>query len=252
MHTGKLIRLSQIIKEDRHSFIIAADVTLPRGINKYSSNAMVLLERIVNCECDAILLHSGLVKLAETILAGKKPFIIKLTTITTTFSDRTHRILVDTVEHALSLGAIGVAMNVFIGSDNESYLLSHFAKSARLCDRYGMPLIAMMNPIPELQFDAKSLAYACRVGTELGADVIKTDYPGSKEVFEVIVNSCPIPVIVEESPHPETLAGTLLTTNEVICAGGTGVMFADRVWKEPEINKVSSQIYSIVHPGSKL
>ncbi len=247
MNTGKLIRLRQILKEDNHSFIIAADVTIPRGLHQNSSNALTLLRRIVNSECDALLLHSGLVKQAESVLAGKKPFIIKLTTTTTTSPDKTYRVLVDSVEHALSLGAVAVAMNIFIGSDHEALLLSQFAKSVKVCDRFGIPMIAMMNPMPEYQFDVERLAYACRVGAELGADIVKTDYPGTEEGFEVIVNSCPVPVIVEESPHPESVAGTLLTTKEAISAGGAGVMFAERVWAQHEINHISSQIYSLVH-----
>lgn len=247
MNTGKLIRLRQILKDDRHAFIIAADVTLPRGLHPHSTDALALLHRIVNCKCDALLLHSGLVKQADSILAGKKPLIIKLTTTTVPSSDKTYRILVDSVEHALSLGAVAVAMNVFIGSDYEALLLSQFAKSVEVCDRFGIPMIAMMNPMPEYQFDVERLAYACRVGAELGADIVKTDYPGTKEGFEVVVNSCPVPVIVEESPHPYTLAGTLLTTEEAIGAGGAGVMFAERVWAHSQMNAAASQISSIVH-----
>jgi DhnA family fructose-bisphosphate aldolase class Ia len=248
MNTGKLIRLRQILKEDDHAFIIAADVTLPRGLNPHTTDALALLKRIVDCEYDALLLHSGLVKQAESVLAGKKPFIIKLTTTTVASPDKTYRILVDSVEHALSLGAVGVAMNVFIGSEHEALLLSQFSRSIEVCDRLGIPMIAMMNPMPEFQFDAEHLAYACRVGAELGADIVKTDYPGTKEGFELVVNSCPVPVIVEESPHPYSLTGTLLTTQEAINAGGAGVMFAERVWAQPQMNEVASQINSIVHP----
>jgi fructose-bisphosphate aldolase/2-amino-3,7-dideoxy-D-threo-hept-6-ulosonate synthase len=248
MNTGKLIRLRQIVKADHRTFIIAVDVTIPRGLHPDSSNAMALLERINHCQCDAILLHSGMVKQSETLLAGGKPLIVKLTTSTIFSQDKTHRILVDSVEHAFSLGAVAVAMNIYLGSDHESLMLSQFSKCVAMCDQFGIPMIAMMNPMPEHRFDEKHLAYVCRVGAELGADIVKTDYPGTVEAFEVVVNSCPVPVLVEESPHPETVPGTLLTTQEAITAGGAGVMFAERIWAPPDIENISTQVYKLVHP----
>src|SRR5512135_441845 len=74
-------------------------------------------------------------------------------------SDKTRRILIDSVEHALSLGACGVAMNCFIGSAYEPELLEHLGQVAEHCDRWGMPLIAMINPTEQYQFDPEQLAY---------------------------------------------------------------------------------------------
>ena len=204
MNTGKLIRLRQFIKEDGHSFVIALDVTIPRGLHPASANSMQLLSQLVNSDCDALLLHSGLVKLGAPILAGKKPFIVKLTTVTASAQDKTQRIFVDTVEHALSLGAVGVAVNIFIGSSLEGSMLTQFAEISGTCDRLGIPLIAMINPMPIYQFDAHQLAYVCRVGAELGADVIKTDYPGSPTLFTKVIKNCPVPILIEESPHQKT------------------------------------------------
>lgn len=247
METGKLIRLRQFFREDGRSFIIAFDVTIPRGLHPASADSMALLDQLAASECDAILLHSGLVKRGASILAGKKPFIIKLTTSTALSADMTQRIMVDTVEHALSLGAVGVALNVFMGSPYETSMLANFAETTRICDRLGMPLIAMVNPMPAYQYDAEQIAYVCRVGAELGADVIKTDYPGSPELFGTVLENCPVPILIEESPHPMTEAGTLLTVQETIEAGGAGVMFAERVWAQPNLNKIAAKICTLVH-----
>jgi fructose-bisphosphate aldolase/2-amino-3,7-dideoxy-D-threo-hept-6-ulosonate synthase len=140
-----------------------------------------------------------------------------------------------------------VAMNVFIGSDVEAVLIRQFAEAAETCDRWGMPLIAMINPTEQHQFDADHLAYVSRVGADLGADIIKTDYPGSPEAFRQVVAYCPVPVLVEEGPLPETEEATIRMACEAIAAGGGGVMLASRVWAHPDPAAISSRIAEIVH-----
>jgi DhnA family fructose-bisphosphate aldolase class Ia len=247
MQAGKLFRLRQFMDERFRSFIIAFDVVIPRGLQSDAQDTMSVLENLANMSCDALLLHSGLAKIAAPILAGKIPFIAKLTTAAVNSPDMTRRVLVDSVEHALSLGASGMAMNLFIGSAYEESMLSNFSEAVIACDRVGVPLLAMVNPMPEYQYDASKLAYVCRVAAELGADVVKTDYPGTPEQFSKVVAACPVPVLIEESPHADDEKGTLLTTLEVIGCGGAGVMFANRVWAQPMPEQLASQIFGMVH-----
>jgi fructose-bisphosphate aldolase/2-amino-3,7-dideoxy-D-threo-hept-6-ulosonate synthase len=127
-------------------------------------------------------------------------------------------------------------------------MLNQFSQTVEICDRLGLPLVAMINPVEIYQFDAERLAYVCRVGAELGADLVKTDYPGSELLFKPVVDNCPVPVLVEETPHPETEEGTLKTTREVIAAGGAGVMFGSRVWGQADPAKISRKISEIIHP----
>ena len=247
MQAGKLFRLRQFMDERFRSFIIAFDVVIPRGLQLDTWDAMSVLENLANTPCDAMLLHSGLAKIAAPILAGKKAFIAKLTTATVNSPDMTRRVLVDSVEHALSLGASGVAMNLFIGSPYEEKMLNNFTEVVAACDRMGAPLIAMVNPMPEDQYDVSKLAYVCRLAAELGADVVKTDYPGTPEQFGQIVAACPVPILIEESPHTDDAKGTLRTTREVIDSEGAGVMFANRVWAQPMPEQLAFKIFSIVH-----
>lgn len=229
------------------TFIIAFDVTIPRGVHPFAQDALEAVRRLVDMPCDALLLHSGLARQAAGILAGKKPFIAKLTTATLNSADMTRRVMVDTVEHALSLGAVGVAVNLFIGAAYEEQMLVNLTSAVEACDRLGMPLIAMANPMPEHQFDGKQLAYVCRVAAELGADVVKTDYPGSPEQFERIRAACPVPVLVEESPYPEDAEGTLQTAREAMDCGGAGVMFANRIWGQESPRSLAGEVLHIVH-----
>ncbi len=244
---GKHIRLRQILDKNRRGFIIALDQVIPQGLHPALQDPLKALERLNAAEVDVFLLHSGLVKLAGHILAGGKPFIIKLTTATTQSKDKTHRFMIDSVEHAVSLGAVGVSMNLFIGSDYEAVLFEQFSQAVQACDRFGMPMLAMAHPMPQQQYQVDLQAYACRVAAELGADLVKTDYPGSEEAFRKITAHCPAPVFVEESPYPEDENGTLQTASEAMRAGGSGVLFGRRVWAHPDPLRLARDIAKIIH-----
>src|SRR5580692_988789 len=102
-----------------------------------------------------------------------------------------------TPEEAMSLGADAVLSYLVVGTGNgdfETEEIQRNAKLARECERIGMPLIVetlargkdVKNP-----GDPKWLALHTRIATELGADVVKTDYTGNPETMARVVENCP-------------------------------------------------------------
>jgi fructose-bisphosphate aldolase / 2-amino-3,7-dideoxy-D-threo-hept-6-ulosonate synthase len=248
METGKAIRMHQILAGDKRTFIIAIDQVIPRGLNTALSAYEELLSHLFEYKFDALLMHSGPLKKYGTLIARQRiPIILKLTTTTIFAKDRTNRFQVDDVERAVSLGCSAVAANLYIGVPEEIRMLEQFYEISKACDQWGMPLVAMANPSPDFEFDHERLAYVCRVAFELGADIVKTDYSGSIESFKYVVSSSPIPIVVEESPHPVSREGTLSTVREVVEAGGAGVMFGERVWGEHGSSAIVQDIYELIH-----
>ena len=89
--------------------------------------------------------------------------------------------------------------------------------------------------------------YVCRVGAELGGDIVKSDYPGRSDALAQAISMCPRPIIVEESPLPLTPEGTLRTVAGVLEAGGAGVMFAHRIWEAPQPRAVAEAVAKMIH-----
>ena len=248
METGKAIRLHQILARDNRAFIIAIDQAIPRGLNKALSSYEELLNELFEYKFDALLMHSGPLKKYGSLIARQRiPIILKLTTTTNFAKDRTNRFQVDDVERAFSLGCSAVAVNLYLGVPDEIKMLDQFYKISKACDQWGVPLVAMANPSPDFEFDHEQLAYVCRVAFELGADIVKTDYSGSVDSFQYVVSNSPIPIIVEESPHPVSREGTLSTVREVVESGGAGVMFGERVWGEHVSSEIAQEIFEIIH-----
>jgi fructose-bisphosphate aldolase/2-amino-3,7-dideoxy-D-threo-hept-6-ulosonate synthase len=156
---------------------------------------------------------------------------------------------VTSVRRAVTLGASAVAVNCFLGVPHDGELLAQLGRIAEECQAYGMPLIPLINPHPRGQFDPERVAYVCRVGAELGGDIVKSDYPGTPETFALTIATCPRPVIIEESPLPTTPEGTLRTVDGVLRAGGAGVMFANRIWDTPRPAALARAVRGLVHDG---
>ena len=53
-------------------------------------------------------------------------------------------------------------------------------------------------------FDVDAVKHAARIGAELGADIIKTNYTGSPDTFKEVVNGCPVPVVMAGGPKTKT------------------------------------------------
>jgi DhnA family fructose-bisphosphate aldolase class Ia len=157
---------------------------------------------------------------------------------------------VATVEQAVGLGADGVGLNLYVGSAHEAEALERLAGVEQACDRFGMPLMLLINPLPELAYDAAALAYVTRVAFELGADLVKTDYSGDPDSFRGVVEAAGgLPVLVEESPLAEDEAGTLATVEGVLAAGGAGVLLGGRFWSAEPVG-LGRRVLALVHGGA--
>ena len=89
-------------------------------------------------------------------------------------------------------------------------MLSTLGEISRHCQEWGMPLLAMMYPRGRKikdEYSAESIAHAARVGAELGADIVKTNYSGDPDSFASVVDSCPVPVVIAGGTGPAPHGG---------------------------------------------
>ncbi|MDR7481914.1 MAG: hypothetical protein QN183_09680 [Armatimonadota bacterium] len=249
LETGKAVRLASILRPDGRTFIGALDVFIPRGLLPGLRDPVATARLFVDAGADALLVHEGLVDVCLPAFVGRAGLIVKLTTAAHETADGTRRVQVTSVRRAVALGASAVAVNCFLGTPHDGELLMQLGRIAEECAAYGMPLVPLVNPHPRHQFDPERVAYVCRVGAELGGDLVKSDYPGTPEAFGLAVATCPRPVIIEESPLPPTPAGTLRTVDGVLRAGGAGVMFAHRIWDSPAPAALARAVAGMVHDG---
>lgn len=178
----------------------------------------------VSKNSNAVLMHKGLVKnsVGNMNSAG---LIVHLSAGTMIMPDSLYKVIVTTVKEAVALGADAISMHINLGSTNSSKMLDDAGKISRECKEFGMPLMMMMYPRGEKVTDEKDVKFvkiAARVGAELGADIVKTNYTGSVETFREVVEGCPVPVVIAGGSKGDDFE-ILSMIRDAIDAGAAGV-----------------------------
>ena len=250
MSVGRRVRRARLLPGG-WGFLVALDQVVPRGLTVAPADPVGALGLLGGppALCDGVLIHHGLAeRAAEVLAAARLPFLIKLSAATTTSPDRLRRVTVASVERAVRLGADGVGLTLYVGAAEEAEALERLAGVEEACDRFGMPLMLMINPLPDRAHDPDRLAYVARIAVELGADLVKTDYSGDPASFRGVVQAAGgVPVLVEESPLAEDEAGTLATVEGALAAGGAGVLLGGRFWTSADPACLAGRVAALVH-----
>lgn len=196
---GKKIRIERIInRESRNTVIVPMDHGVSMGPIEGLKNLAETVNAVAEGGANAVVLHKGVVGFGHRGYGKDVGLIIHLSASTSLAPDPNEKVLVCTVEEAIKLGADAVSVHVNVGSKTEAYQLRKLGEISKIAGEWGMPLLAMMYPRGDgiNQFDEKAVALAARVGAELGADIIKTNFTGDVESFRRVVDGCPVPVVV--------------------------------------------------------
>ena len=252
METGKKRRLKRIFRDDNRTVIVPMDHGVTAGPVKGLMNMQEIIDKLLQGGVDAIVIHRGVAKHVDTGNAG---LIVHLSGITKLGLNPDNKVQVCSVEEAVRIGADAVSVHVNVGAEKEAKMLVKLGRVADDCDSYGMPLLAMMYPrgpkIPN-QHAVDVVAHAARLGAELGADIIKTNYTGDAETFKEVVQGCFVPVIIAGGPKIETVREVLQMVYDSIQAGGAGLSIGRNVFQHENPTKMVKTLSAIVHKGASV
>ena len=247
MEQGKKRRLKRIFRNDNRTIVVPMDHGVTVGPIKGLENMQTIADKLAQGGADAVLINRGIAKKIETQNMG---LIVHLTGITNLCPEPNNKTQISTVTDAIRLGADAVSVHVNVGAKNEPEMLKTLGKTACQCDDYGMPLLAMMYPRgPNIKnpHNLDLVAHAARLGAELGADIIKTNYTGDPKTFKKVVESCPVPVIIAGGPKTETTREILQTVKDSITAGGAGLSIGRNIFQHKNPEKITKAFCAIVH-----
>ena len=208
------------------------------------------IESISKGGADAVLMHKGIVERGHRGYGNDIGLIIHLSASTSLSPDPNNKVLVTSVERAIQLGADAVSIHVNIGSKTEANMLEELGSIAETCSYWGMPLIAMMYPRGENiknENDVEMVKHAARVGSELGVDIVKTNYTGDPDTFKEVVQGSLVPVVIAGGPNTNSDRDLLEMTKESVEVGGAGVAFGRNFFQAKEPEKITRAISEIVH-----
>jgi DhnA family fructose-bisphosphate aldolase class Ia len=256
MNIGKMRRLRKIFSGDERAVVVAMDHGAYFGVQAGLENPRGAIEQVIAGGADAIMTTVGIAQKFADELAPTS-LILRVDGGATKLGTKAWRgTLINDAEAALKLGADGVVVMGFPGSENEDKNLQYLAALSKQCINWGLPLIAEMLPRGfEGGEDARTpdtIALAARIGAELGVDIVKTQYTGSVESFRKTIDSCFVPVVVLGGPKSEDDAGTLRTVREAMDAGARGVAMGRNIWGHPRARNMTQAVAAIVHHNASV
>lgn len=258
---GKYIRLGRLFDTQTNRMILSPlDDALLAGPEDGLRDTSKKLREIVKGKANAIMGFPGLFYSNYPELHGTGT-ILNLTASTTRRA-HTRKILISSVEHALTMGMDAVGVHVNISSIYESEMLDIMGRVSMDCQRLGMPLVGIMYPRSEDDgkdnnyLDLKEnkpddytelVRHCVKVGVELGADIIKTQFTGNVATFKTVIEaSCGIPVVIAGGPKvsPRT---AITMASMALEAGAAGISFGRNTFNRKDTVQFLLALRDLVH-----
>jgi len=256
MLIGKTVRLERIInRETKRTIIIPMDHGVTVGPIDGLIDMREVVDDMAEGGADAVLMHKGLVRCSHRKSGKDMGLIVHLSASTVLSSHSNSKTLVGTVEDAICHGADCVSVHVNLGDSDERTMLADLGRVASVCNRWGIPLLAMMygrGPNIPNEFDPKVVAHCARVGVELGADIIKVAYPGSMENFAEVVNACCVPVVIAGGERMTSTKEFLQMVYDSLKAGGAGLSVGRNVFQHPRRTALVKALRALVHEDASV
>lgn len=247
---GKAIRMERLMDRNTGKIVV---VPMDHGVSVGPIFGLVNLSDAVNMVADgganAVIGHIGLPRWGHRKAGKDIGLILHLSASTMLSPTPNKKVLVNTVENALRMGADGVSVHINIGDDDEAAMLEGFGRIAVECNYWGMPLLAMMYARGrdiDNETDVEVVRLAARVGAELGADIVKTSYTGDPESFAKVVEGCPAPILIAGGGKLSEKE-MFVTIEGAMAAGAKGLSVGRNVFQAQKPAEFLRAACAIVH-----
>ena len=205
-NVGKAMRLKRVIDTAGVSIICALDhgMTSPTFLEPLADIATRAAETVAG-GANVIMMSKGMIRVAEPAFSPTTSLALLLSASGNPEGERPEIVQIAQVEEALVLGADAVVLFTALGGDTEPGMIEILANVGRECAALGMPFIAEAEfpttyaTVEELsqRYGFEYLRRNVRLCAELGADIVKTNWPGDPESFGKLVETANgIPVVL--------------------------------------------------------
>lgn len=250
---GKQIRMERIMNRNTgRTVIVPMDHGVSVGPIAGITSMKDAVSQVVDGGANAVVVHKGVVAQGHRKGGSDVGLIVHLSAGTSLSSHPLDKTIVCGVEEALQMGADAVSVHVNVGNSHDSHMLRDLGETAHVASRWGMPLLAMIYPRGERikdEYDPEAVMHAARLGAELGADLVKVSYTGTRESFRRVVEGCHVPVVIAGGAKMDSDFDVLRMVKEAIEAGAAGVSIGRNVFQHPSPSRMVEALSSIVHDG---
>lgn len=149
------------------------------------------------------------------------------------------------IEDAIRMNASCMAIQTFIGAEDQRETIKNINDTVNAGNRYGIPVLGVVAVGKNMKRTEKFYKLATRMLAEFGCSIIKTYYC---ENFKEVVAACPVPIVVaggKKLPENECLE---LVYN-AIKDGACGVDMGRNIFQAESPKAMAKAIGKVVHEG---
>ena len=199
---------------------------------------------------NALVFQKGIAeKYGKEIKNSKVPLILKLNGKTSLYKGEALARQLCTVKEAISLGASAVGYTVYIGSVHEAYMMQEFEKIELEAHSKCLPIVLWVYPRgKKIKSDTSReiMAYAARVGLELGADIIKLKYGNNLDDLKWAVKCAGRTKVVIAGGPPVTETELLKQTSTIMKSGAVGLAVGRNLWQNSKPLEITKKLKKII------
>ncbi|HJJ28726.1 MAG TPA: 2-amino-3,7-dideoxy-D-threo-hept-6-ulosonate synthase [Methanocorpusculum sp.] len=247
---GKTIRMERILDRSTKKLVV---VPLDHGMSFGPVSGLTAMRETVDAVArggaTAVVLNKGMIQTAHRGFGKDVGLIMHLSAGTGLGGDPDGKVIVSSIEEALTFGADAVSIQINLGADSEGEMLKSAGEISRSCARWGMPLLAMVyarGPHIKNPENPDAIKRCARAAAELGADLVKTSYTGDIDTFREVVRGASIPVLIAGGPKMQTDLELLTMVRDAIDAGAAGVSIGRNIFQHKNVEGITRAVSDIV------
>jgi len=196
---------------------------------------------------DALMTTRGMVRSTIPATSGV-PIVLRASGGPSILKELSDEQVAVAMEDAVRLNATAVAVQVFIGGENETQSVHNMTRLVDQGQQAGIPVLAVTAVGRELTRDARYLRLAVRICAELGAHMVKTYY--CAEDFDTVTSGCPVPVVMAGGKKLSELDALTMAYN-AIEAGASGVDMGRNIFQSDQAVAMIRAVRAVVHDSAK-
>lgn len=150
------------------------------------------------------------------------------------------------IDDAIRLNAACMAVQLFIGTENECRTIRNLCEVVDAGNRYGIPTLGVVAVGKQMERTTKYFLLATRMIAEFGAQLVKTYYC---DEFEKVTAACPVPIVIaggKKLPEPQALQ----MARDAIDRGAAGVDMGRNVFQAQSPIAMMKALRAVVHDGA--
>jgi DhnA family fructose-bisphosphate aldolase class Ia len=252
---GKTMRLRRLVRPDTGRCVLLAvsHGTSTPEIFAALEDTPAQVEAALSGGADCTLISGGFAAAASDVFARHpdKGFVAKLSA--TAYEALPRETLISSVEKAARDGADGVGVLMQLTPESERDVIAMIATLGEECDRLGVPYIVEAEWPgaygSRRWFPDDVVAYlrrACRLAQELGADIVKTNWPGSAEQYAEVIAPVSVPTVV--AGGSKMAEDDLIAMIESAIEGGAaGCSVGRNIFQADDPRAITARIAETVH-----